>query len=65
SVWSDTLPDAAVVGAAAAENAREQLVGIYVRCLEDCAAYLRFTSTDPLVLTRARASREYLEEHLA
>jgi len=65
SVWSDRLPDPASVGAAAAENAREQRVGIYARCLDDCAAYLRYSNTDPLLVTRARASGEYLEEHLA
>jgi hypothetical protein len=65
SVWADKLPDPVEVGAAAAENAREQLIGVYARCLEDCAAYLRYSTTDPLIIVRARASREYLEEHLA
>jgi hypothetical protein len=64
-VWSDRLPNPANVGAAAAENARDQLVGVYARCLDDCAAYLRYSSADPLIITRARASREYLEDHLA
>jgi hypothetical protein len=63
-VWSDRLPDAASVGPAAATNAREQLVGTYARCLDDCAAHLRYSSTDPLLVTRARASCEYLEDHL-
>jgi uncharacterized protein (DUF2267 family) len=65
SVWTDKLPDPASVGPAAAENAREQLVGIYARCLDDCAAYLRYSNTDLLLVTRARVSGEYLEEHLA
>lgn len=64
SVWSDRLPDAASVGLAAADNARDQLVGTYARCLDDCAAYLRYSSTDMLLVTRARASGEYLEDHL-
>lgn len=64
TVWSERLPSPENVGAAAAENARAQIVGTFTRCLEDCAAYLRFSSSDPLILTRARASREYLEDHL-
>ncbi len=64
SVWNDHLPDPAVVGEAAAESAREQLVGIYSRCMEDCAAYLRFKYADPIIMSRASASREYLETHL-
>jgi hypothetical protein len=65
AVWSEQLPDPQSVGVAAADNAREQLVGIYARCLDDCAAYLRYSNPDPLILTRARASGQYLEEHLA
>jgi hypothetical protein len=65
SVWSDYLPDPKAVGVAAADNAREQLVGIYARCLDDCAAYLRYSSSDPLLITRARASGEFLDGHLA
>lgn len=64
TVWSVQLPDASVVGESAAENAREQYVGIFSRCLEDCAAFLRFRYQDPLIITRAAASREYLETHL-
>jgi hypothetical protein len=63
-VWSDKVPDPTAVGVTAAENAREQLVGVFSRCLEDCAAYLRFASTDPLIVARARVSCEYLEDHL-
>jgi hypothetical protein len=64
TVWADTLPDAAEVGVAAAENAREQFVGIYARCLDDCAAYLRYRFGDPLIVARARASLGYLDQHL-
>lgn len=64
SVWADSLPSASAIGISAAENAREQLVGVFSRCLEDCAAFLRFKYADPLIVTRAGASREYLEAHL-
>ena len=39
TVWSEKLPDPAEVGAGAAESAREQLVGVYARCLDDCAGF--------------------------
>jgi hypothetical protein len=65
TVWVDKLPDAASVGHAAADNAREQLTGIYSRCLDDCSAYLRFNYLDPLVIIRAGASRDYLDAHLS
>jgi hypothetical protein len=64
TVWSGKLPNPDEVGAGAAESAREQLVGVYARCLDDCAAFLRFSSSDPRIIMRARASREYLEDHL-
>jgi len=63
-VWTDSIPSAADVGEAAAATAREQKVGIYSRCLEDCAAYLRFVYRDTLVVSRALASREFLEAKL-
>lgn len=65
TVWVDTLPDPASVGEAAAANARDQLIGIYRRCLDDCAAYLRFRPSDRRIMARVSASREYLEAQLA
>lgn len=64
SVWTDRLPDAVAIGAAAAASAREELVGIFSRCLDDCAAYLRFSYTDSLIVARAQASSAFLEAHL-
>lgn len=64
TVWSERLPQASELGVSVAESGRDQLVGVYSRCLEDCAAYLRYSSTDPLILARVRASRAFLEEHL-
>jgi len=65
TVWAERLPDPAEVGQAVAENAREQIIGAYTRCLDDCAAYLRYSHSDRLIIIRARASRDYLEERLA
>lgn len=64
AVWNDSIPQASDVGAAAAATAREQTVGNYSRCLDDCAAFVRFVYRDPLVVARAIASRDYLEAHL-
>ena len=64
TVWNERLADPEIVGVHAAENSRQQLLGIYSRCLDDCAAYLRFSYVDPLIVTRAGASREYLELRL-
>ncbi|WP_165070184.1 ATP-binding protein [Marisediminicola senii] len=65
TVWTESLADPAAVGKVAAENSREQVVGIFSRCLDDCAAYLRFSYTDPLIVARVRASLAYLEARLA
>lgn len=62
-IWDESLPSEATVGAAAA-TARDQRVGIYLRCLEDCAAYARFIYTDALVVAHAEASRKFLEAHV-
>lgn len=63
-VWNETLPSELAVGGFAAATAREQRVGIYQRCLEDCAAFARFGYSDPLIVARAQASRDFLEAHI-
>lgn len=65
SVWNDHLADPKIVGDAAAESSRQQMVGVYSRCMEDCAAYIRYHYTDPLIMARASASLRYLETRLA
>ncbi|WP_411556986.1 ATP-binding protein [Plantibacter sp. MPB07] len=64
TIWDEVLPTESAVGAAAAATVREQRVGIYLRCLEDCAAYARFVYSDPLVVAHAEASRDFLEAHV-
>ena len=64
-VWRDRLPDPNEVGEDVASNGRAQMIGVFARCLDDCAAFIRYSSDDPLVLTRTRVAREYLEDHLA
>lgn len=63
-IWDETLPNATEVGESAAATAREQRVGIYQRCLDDCAAFLRFRYSDPLIVARAEASAAFLEAHI-
>jgi uncharacterized OB-fold protein len=64
SVWKRRLLDPADIGNDAADNANQQVIGVVSRCLEDCAAYIRYQENDPLIVTRVRAAKEYLEELL-
>lgn len=64
TVWDRSLQRAADVGQEAADNANQQVVGVISRCLDDCVAFLRYRDHDPLILTRVRAAREYLERLL-
>lgn len=65
SVWSDTPPDPATVGAAVAARVWDELISKYLRCLEDIAAYVRYQHPEPLIVARSRASRDFLEAKLA
>ena len=53
TVWTDRLPDPDRWTRGRPTNWREQVVGVFGRCLEDCAAYVRFGTDDPLILARA------------
>jgi hypothetical protein len=44
---------------------REELVTKYMRCLEDCASYLRYQHPERLIIIRARAALDFLEAALA
>ena len=60
-VWNRNLPDPSEVGSEAAANAKQQITGAISRCLEDCVAYLRYRETDPLIIARVRAAKEFLD----
>lgn len=64
TVWDDKIPDVDILGRAAVESAHEQLLGVYSRCLDDCATYDRYRYDDKLLAARARASLAFLEAHL-
>lgn len=65
TVWNRSLQVADDVGAEAAATANDQLIGVVGRCLDDCAGYLRFSESSPLILTRVRAACDFLDEMLA
>jgi len=65
SVWVERLPDPLGVGESVAERGRAELVSKYLRCLEDLAAYIRYKHPEPLIISRSRASRDFLEAKLA
>lgn len=64
TVWNEHLPAASEVGDQTAQDARTRTVGVFTRCLQDCADYLRFNATEAAGLMRVQASYEYLEDHL-
>jgi hypothetical protein len=64
-VWSDPWPDEAGVGKVVAGKLQEELCVKYLRCLEDCASYLRYEHPEPLLVIRARAAAEFLDSKLS
>ncbi|WP_405018424.1 ATP-binding protein [Kitasatospora sp. NBC_00070] len=64
-VWSDGWPEAADVGPIVAEKLREELHLKYLRCLEDCASYLRYEQPERLLVVRASAAAEFLSDKLS
>ncbi|MFC1430123.1 ATP-binding protein [Streptacidiphilus sp. N1-3] len=64
-VWSDPWPDESVVGHVVAQRLHKELRLKYLRCLEDCASYLRYEQPERLIVVRARAAAEFLSDHLS
>ncbi|WP_182906153.1 ATP-binding protein [Microbispora sp. H13382] len=62
-VWRDPWPSDDL-GPTVAEGLREELSIKYLRCLEDCASYLRYQRPEPLLVTRARAAADFLDSRL-
>jgi Double zinc ribbon/Histidine kinase-, DNA gyrase B-, and HSP90-like ATPase len=63
-VWTDALPTSEI-GEIVAKGMREELVTKYLRCLEDCASYLRYQHPERLIIIRASAALDFLEAALA
>ncbi|MFG2554972.1 ATP-binding protein [Streptomyces sp. NPDC048581] len=64
-VWQDPWPSEAEVGQVIAGRLREDLRLKYLRCLEDCASYLRYETPERLIVVRARAAVEFLADKLS
>lgn len=63
-VWSEPWPGDAL-GPVVAAKVGEELHTKYLRCLEDCASYLRYEQPERLLVVRARAAVDFLNGKLA
>lgn len=64
-VWSDHWPNESPLGSVVSEKLQEELRIKYLRCLEDCASYLRYEQPEQLLVVRARAAAEFLTSKLS
>lgn len=64
-VWSDDWPGVSEFGPVVAEKLREELHLKYLRCLQDCASYLRYRQPERLLVIRASAAAEFLGDKLS
>ncbi|MGY1784685.1 ATP-binding protein [Geodermatophilus sp. SYSU D00698] len=62
-VWEDAWP-ADSMGLVLAEGIRQELKDKYLRCLQDCASYMKYQSPERLILVRAKAALDYLSTKL-
>jgi hypothetical protein len=63
-VWGEKLPGDEF-GEPIGRMMRDEFVSKYQRCLEDCISFLSYQRPEPLIVTRARASCDYLTAKLA
>jgi hypothetical protein len=64
-VWRDPWPQDADLGPVVASKLQDDLRIKYQRCLEDCASYLRYEQPERLIIIRARAASEFLNDKLS
>jgi hypothetical protein len=64
-VWSDHWPEDGPLGSVVSAKLQEELKIKYLRCLEDCASYLRYEQPEQLLVIRARAAAEFLTNKLS
>lgn len=64
-VWTDPWPNETELGTVVASKLQEELSIKYLRCLEDCASYLRYEQPEQLLVVRARAAAEFLTDKLS
>jgi hypothetical protein len=63
-VWSETLPNEESSDVVS-QGLRSEVLTKYLRCLEDCASFLRYQRPERLIVIRARAALDFLEAVLA
>ncbi|MCI3276482.1 ATP-binding protein [Streptomyces cylindrosporus] len=64
-VWRDPWPHSSALGPVVAEKLQHELSIKYLRCLEDCASYIRYEQPERLLVVRARAAAEFLSDKLS
>lgn len=64
-VWSDPWPSETELGPVVAGKLQDDLQLKYLRCLQDCASYLRYEQPEQLLVIRARAAAEFLSNKLS
>jgi hypothetical protein len=64
-VWSDPWPRETELGTVVAGKLQDDLQLKYLRCLQDCASYLRYEQPEQLLVVRARAAVEFLTNKLS
>jgi hypothetical protein len=65
SVWSDPWPNEKELGTVVAGRLQDDLRLKYLRCLQDCASYLRYEQPEQLLVVRAKAAVEFLTNKLS
>ena len=64
-VWRDRYTVVEGIPEAVARDYRARIRAMYLNCLEDAAAYLRYETPEPVITQRARGSINYLQSRLA
>jgi hypothetical protein len=63
-VWRDRYTAVEGLPEAVTRDYRARIRAIYLNCLEDTAAYLRYEAPEPVITQRARGSVQYLQSRL-
>ncbi|MGR5460206.1 ATP-binding protein [Vibrio sp. PNB22_1_1] len=64
AVWGEPFSSIAGIQDSIMDDIRQQTRSRYLNCLEDCASFLSSHNIDPVLVTRTRASLEFLRKRL-
>lgn len=64
-VWQSKWPSTHELGQVVAEKMQQELRTKFLRCIEDCASYLRYEQPERLIVVRARAAADFLTDNLS